>query len=66
MKLFVLFTLFASSFALDSATVDNAKADILAWLKNGGPPQKIVRLSMRILKYSSNTLRLKLFSCNPL
>ena len=66
MKLFVLFTLFASSFALDSATVNNAKADILAWLGNGGPPQKIVRLSMRILKYFMNTLRLKVFSYNPL
>ena len=46
MKLFVLFAIFASSFALDSATVDSAKADILDYLRNGGSPQKAVRLSM--------------------
>jgi len=44
MKLFVLCAIFASSFALDSATVDSAKADILDYLRNGGSPQKAVRL----------------------
>ena len=45
MKLFVLFTFFASAFALDSATVNSAKQDILDYLRDGGSPQKAVRLS---------------------
>ena len=50
MKLFFLFTLFASSFALDSATVNSAKDDIKDFLKTGGWSQKIVRLSKYSLK----------------
>ena len=50
MKLFVLFTLFVSSFALDSAIVDSAKDDINDFLKTGGFSQKIVRLSKYSLK----------------
>ena len=48
MELFVLFTLFAFSFALDSQTVNNAKQSILDYLRDGGSPQKAVRLSMSI------------------
>ena len=48
MKLVVLFTFLASSFALDSATVDSAKDDINDFLKSTGGSQKVVRLS----KYS--------------
>ena len=51
MKLFVLFTLFVSSFALDSAIVESAKDDINDFLKTGGFSQKIVRLSKYSLKY---------------
>ena len=64
MELFVLFTLFAFSFALDSQTVNNAKQSILDYLRDGGSPQKAVRLSMSIFLFYEY-LRFNYFQITP-